>query len=61
MKKVYMLTWIYCGTVRILKESQQIELIQLEKSKLSKEPQYKKGKFEIRTKEGFKHKQILNT
>ena len=58
--KTYLLTWIYCGKVTILRENTQVELIQLAKSQLSKQPQYKKGKFEIRTKEGLKHKKILN-
>lgn len=58
--KTYLLTWVHCGRVTIVRESLQVELIQLAKSQLSKQPQYKKGKFEIRTKEGFNAKKILN-
>lgn len=57
--KTFFLVWLYCGKATILKESPQVELIQLEKSRLSKQPQYKRGRFEVRTKEGFKAKQIL--
>lgn len=56
---IFVLTWIFCGKVIELKEG-DVKLIQLEKIKLSQEPAYKKGKFQIRTKEGLKHKLILD-
>lgn len=56
---MYVLTWVYCGKVNILVQSENIKLIQHEKTKLNKQPQYKKGFFEVRTKEGLKHKSIL--
>lgn len=60
-QKIFVLTWIYGGKVTEIKESPLAQLIQREKSKLQKEPQYKKGRFEVRTKEGLKHKLILKS
>ena len=42
-QKIFVLTWIYGGKVTEIKESPLAQLIQREKSKLQKEPQYKKG------------------
>lgn len=57
--KIFILTWLYAGRVTIVKESPFVQVIQLEKKRLSKLSQYKNGRFEIRTKEGLKHKPIL--
>ena len=59
MDKTYILTWIYCGQVKEVKRSTSPQLIQSTKTKLQKEQQYRKGRFEFRTEEGFKHKPIL--
>ena len=61
MDKAYILTWIYCGQVKEIKRSTFPQLIQNEKTKLKKQPQYKKGRFEVRTEEGLKHKLILKS
>lgn len=43
----------------VLCERSTVQLLQIEKKKLEATGKYKSGKIEIRTKEGFKFKQIL--
>ncbi len=57
--KIYVLTWIFGGKVHEIKRSPSVQLIQTERKKLKTLPQYKKGRFEVRTSEGLKAKPIL--
>lgn len=54
----FLLVSIYGTQTKIEKEG-SITLIQAEKTRLQKEPQYKKYYFQVRTVEGFKHIKIL--
>ncbi len=58
---MWVLTWIFCNKVNIICEAGDVKIVQAQRSKLKKEPQYKKGFFEVRTKEGLKIKPILKT
>ena len=58
---MWVLTWIYCKKVNIIFTSGDVKIIQSKRSQLKKEPQYKKGVFEVRTEEGLKVKPILKT
>lgn len=57
--KIYVLTWIFGGKVHEIKRSPSVQVIQTERTKLKKQPQYKSGRFEVRTSEGLKAKPIL--
>ncbi len=57
--KRYILTWVHCGRITQIMETEYVQLLQKKKKELSKIGAYKNGFFEIRTVEGFKHKQIL--
>ena len=58
MEKTFLLISIYGNRVQALKEG-GIKIIQSEKKKLKKLPQYKGYHFQVRTKEGFAAVKIL--
>jgi len=58
---IFILTWVAFGKVTPIIEHPNVQIIQLKRKELSKLSQYKKGIFEVRTKDGLKHKQILKS
>jgi hypothetical protein len=57
--KTFVLTWVKDGKAVPLVQRQLVQDLQRERSKLMKDPRYRGGKFQIRTLEGFKAKEIL--
>lgn len=60
-QKTFVLTWIYGTKATEVFRSPQVRLVQQMKAKLKKEPAYFKGRFEVRTLDGFAHKPILKS
>ncbi len=56
--ETFLLVSVFGTQTKIVKEG-PIQLIQAEKKKLSKEPQWRKFSFQIRTPEGYKAVKIL--
>ena len=54
----FLLVSVYGTQTKIEKEG-PIQLIQFEKTRLQKEPSYKKYYFQVRTPEGYRHIKIL--
>ena len=46
----FALVWVYCGTAKEIFTNLSVRICQLEKKKLILQPQYKKGKLQIRRK-----------
>ncbi len=57
--KNFILTWTYAGKTNQI-FSGPIQIVQLKKKELMNIGQYRNGKFEIRTEQGFKYKPLLN-
>lgn len=57
--KTYLLTWVFGSKVIQILEHSNVKIIQVKRKELSHLSQYKNGRFEVRTKEGFKAKPIL--
>ena len=56
----FALVWVYCGTAKEIFTNLSVRICQLEKKKLILQPQYKKGKLQIRRKGAIKFKAALN-
>jgi hypothetical protein len=57
--KTFVLTWVKDGRAVPLVQRQLVQDLQREKKKLAADPRYRGGKFQIRTLEGYKAKEIL--
>jgi hypothetical protein len=55
----YLLTFEYCGKVTILFRHTDVKLVSHKRAGCKKDPQYSKGKLQIRTEAGFKAKPFL--
>ena len=59
MAKGFVLTFVKNGVALPIIQRELVQDIQREKKKLSTDPKFRNGTFQIRTIEGFKNKKIL--
>lgn len=57
--QTFVLVWVYGTQAKEVYRSPLVQLVQLKREQLKKEPAYAKGKLQVRTEGGFKAKPIL--
>jgi len=55
----WLITFTYCGKTEILKQFNTVNLAQTYLQTCKKDPNFNKGKLQLRTKKGFEIKKVL--